>query len=80
MADDLAQVTWANLLAAQEAIEQETFRPVQYVLHPREHAWIDNPVGAAPSVTAVNAALALGRITADHPEVQRIVHFFTNPA
>ena len=64
-------VTYDDLQAAFRAIEAQPYRPTQYVVSPTEGAWIRNPVGQAPSLFAVDVALAVGAITSDHPEVKR---------
>lgn len=67
-------ITFDDLTAAFRAIEQQPYRPPQYVVSPADGAWIRNPVGRAPSWLAIDVAMRVGAISGDHPEVQRLIH------
>lgn len=44
----------------------------QMVVHPLSYAWARNPHGRAPSVEALDAALILGTIDKDHPDLRAL--------
>lgn len=46
---------------AMAAIEAASFEPFRYVVHPREKAWAENPVGEPPSAMAVHLGYGVYR-------------------
>jgi hypothetical protein len=58
--DDIA----AAIAAIGRAI---TYEAEQYVVSPREYAWISNPVGEPPTTNAVMVAWKTGAIDETHP-------------
>lgn len=59
----------ANLL---RRLEQQPYRPTEYVVHPAEAAWIRNPEGPPPTRNAVRVAAEIGAINAHHPALHHL--------
>lgn len=68
-----AAFTVEMLIEAMSAVENARYEPEPYLVHPREYAWIKEPVGPAPTWNAIQVALAVGAVTMEHPEAQRLM-------
>lgn len=76
----LGALTVGLLTAAMEAAENATYEPEPHLVHPREYAWIKEPVGPAPTWNAIQVALAVGAVTMEHPEARRLMGLVRPPA
>lgn len=66
-------VTPEAIRATLDATVRQPLIGERILVHPREDAWIRNPVGPAPTARAADIALGLGAIGPDHPEVRALM-------